>query len=137
MSASFRTADNRTTGDRLEVGNHGEHVVLVIAGRREPTNIMLTPRDAEAMALEILDPGGQAKRERAETMLERNRRTLDEELARGRAEAEQRKAREAEAESIRDEARKLHELRKRRAAVAAVVAELEADERREPRKARK
>ena len=126
MSASFRTADNRTSGNRLEVATHGDHAILVITGRHDLANIALTPADAAALAREIVDP-----------IRERNRRTSDEELALGRAEAEQRKAREAEAESIRDEARKLHETRKRRAAVAAVVAELEADERREPRKARK
>lgn len=93
MSARFITADNRTTGDRLEVGHRGEHVVLVISGRRDVVNFVLTPADAAALAREIVDPA--RERERAETMLERNRRALREEIARGQAEAERRAQRAA------------------------------------------
>lgn len=93
MSASFRTATNSTTGDRLEVGRRGEHLALVISGRRDVVNIVLTPADAAALAREIVDPV--RERERHETMLERNRRALREEIARGRAEAERRAQRAA------------------------------------------
>lgn len=135
MSAAFRTADNRTTGDRLEVGNHGEHLVLVISGRHDIANIALTPTDAAALAREIVDPAGE--RERGETMMERNREALRKEIGRSKAEAERRNAGAREAESIKAEARKLHETRKRRAAVLEELGAIEDAERREARKARK